>query len=620
MELRRSIASAEIVPDAIDAAAKEYKGRAALRFREKPGGPFSGKILYEEMAHRARVVATALVQQFGLNPEQRVGFISENRQEYNIGDMGVLYAGGIPWGLYDYDVKNREIVEYKMQDSETEIMFVSPMFLDGVRGVVRGGKTPLRKLIVMDTEHDGIKYQKDELSFRDLIKSGIEDKPLIDDRVADLESDSIFKLIYTSGTTGMPKGVMLTHRNILSNVANSTKVMNPKTGRKISYLPEAHSFQSFLTYLALLNGVEMWYSFKRTIVEDVKDIRPTLFPGVPVVYKRFAEGMRERVLELTKGHIDIAATYDNNPVKKIIRSKVIGPLVAKKAGLDKVEIFVSGSAKLDQDHARMLQNVGLTVLEGYGISETSPVISVEAPAARRAGSVGKAIPGCEVKILSMDGDGDGNRETLPPGEVGEVWVRGPNIFKGYWRDEEKTSKVKPEPDVYLTGDLGHLDEDGFLYIHGRAGLQVKMLNGEFVDLDQLAANMLRHTRIVQAGVVDAEMANYAVAIVSIAWEPEAAEPLAQELGIPFDGDTVSFAKNPKVIEAVKKEIEQKKENFGNPRAPSTPKKFLYVRPMSPETGEITSTMKLRVKNVLGMYKPQLAELRKSDEDFMVYIS
>ena len=267
----------------------------------------------------------------------------------------------------------------------------------------------------------------------------------------------------------------------------------------------------------------------------------------------------------------------------------------------------------------MLHNVGLTVLEGYGISETSPVISVEAPAARRAGSVGKAIPGCEVKILSMDGDGDGNRETLPPGEVGEVWVRGPNIFKGYWRDEAKTATVKPEPDVYLTGDLGHLDEDGFLYIHGRAGLQVKMLNGEFVDLDQLAANMLRHTRIIQAGVVDAEMHNYAVAIVSIAWEPEAAAPLAQELGIPFDGNSINFAKNPKVIEAVKKEIEQKKENFGSPRAPSTPKKFLYVRPMSPETGEITSTMKLRVKNVLGMYKPQLAELRKSDEDFMVYI-
>ena len=618
MELRKSIAAAEITPEAVDAAAREFKGRTAMRFREKPGGPFSGKITYDEMALRARIIATSLCEQYDLQPEQKIGFISENRNEYNIGDMGVLYGGGTPWGLYDFDVKNLDIVEYKMQDSETEIMFSSPAFLDSVRAIVKSGKTPLKHLVIMNMPYDDIKYGKNEIPFTDLLGKGVEDRKLIDERMAALDEDSTFKLIYTSGTTGRPKGVMLTHKNILSNVANSTKVMNPKTGRKISYLPEAHSFQGFLTYLALLNGVELWYSFKKTIVEDVKEIRPTLFPGVPVVYKRFAEGMRERVLELTKGYIDIAATYDNAPLKRILRSKVLGPLVGKKAGLDQVEIFVSGSAKLEQEHARMLANVGFTVLEGYGISETAPVISVNEPSTNRPGSVGRPIPGCDVKILSMDEE-DGKRAELPPGEVGEVWVRGPNVFKGYWKHDEKTAEVKPEPDVYLTGDLGHLDEEGFLYIHGRAGLQVKMLNGEFVDLDQLAANILRNTQIIQSAVVDAEMQNFSVAIISIAWEPEALEPLAEKLGIKFDGDAVAFAKNEKVVAAVKQELDERKENFGNPRAPSTPQKYLYVRPMSPETGEITSTMKLRVKNVLGLYKPQLEALRKSDEDFVVHV-
>jgi long-chain acyl-CoA synthetase len=365
--------------------------------------------------------------------------------------------------------------------------------------------------------------------------------------------------------------------------------------------------------------VEIWYSNKRSIVEDVKVIRPTLFPGVPVVYKRFADGMRTRVLDLTKGKIDIAADYSKQPIKSFVRRRLVGPMVAKKAGLDQVEILVSGSAKLELEHARSLSNVGLYVLEGYGISETSPVISVEVPDASRRGSVGKPIPNCIVKILALESDDDGNRRELPAGEVGEVWVRGPNVFKGYYHDEDKTAKAKPAPDTYFTGDLGHLDKDGYLFVHGRTGLQVKMLNGEFVDLDQLAANILRHTTLIQGAVVDAEMKNDAVAIISIAWEPESLDALGKELGVPFTGNAREFAKNDKVIAAVKRELDEKKQLFGNPRSPSTPKKYLYVRPMSPETGEITSTMKLRVKNVLAIYKDVLEELRKSGMDFMVHV-
>lgn len=619
MEVKKSIGAAEIVPDAMMAAAREFKGRTAMRYRPREGQPYSGRITYDELVKFSRIAATSLVQQFDLRPEQCVGVVSENRPEYNMGDISVLFAAGTPWGLYDYDTRNQEIVEYKLNDSETTIMMVSGMFLEPMRKIVASGRTPLKKLVVLCRSHDNIKFESFETPFWDLIEKGAEDTSLIEDRVALVEPESTYKLIYTSGTTGMPKGVMLTHSNILSNVKDATKVMNTKTGRKISYLPEAHSFQGMLTYLALLNGVEIWYSFKKTIVEDVKDIRPTLFPGVPVVYKKFADGMRERVLELTKGYIDIAADYKSAPVRALVRKKVIGPLVAKKAGLDAVEIMVSGSAKLDQAHAAALNNVGLRVFEGYGISETSPVISVETPDANRPGSVGRPIPNVQVKIISLEEDDNGVRPELPPGEVGEVWVKGPNVFRGYYKDPEKTAKAKPEPDTYFTGDLGQTDEDGFLYIHGRAGLQVKMLNGEFVDLDHLAANILRHTSLVQAAVVDAEMQNSAVAIVSIAWEPEAQEPIAQQLGIPFDGDSIAFAKNEKVIEAVKKELMDNKQNFGNPRSPSTPKKFLYVRPMSPETGEITSTMKLRVKNVLGMYKEKLNELRKSDQEFMVYV-
>jgi long-chain acyl-CoA synthetase len=620
MEVRKSIAAAEIVPDAMDAAAREFKGRTAMRYRPREGQPYNGRITYDEMVKNSRIAATSLITQFNLQPEQCVGVVSENRPEYNIGDVAVLFAAGTPWGLYDYDVRNRDIVEYKLKDSETSLMMVSPMFLDAMRAVVNSGRTPLKKLIVLCREHDNVKFESFETPFWDLIEKGSEDHELVETRVALLDSESTYKLIYTSGTTGMPKGVMLSHGNILSNVKDATKVMNPRTGRKISYLPEAHSFQGMLTYLALLNGVEIWYSFKKTIIEDVKDIRPTLFPGVPVVYKKFADGMRERVLELTKGYIDIAADYKNAPLRAFVRKKVIGPLVAKKAGLDAVEIMVSGSAKLDQEHASALNNIGLRVYEGYGISETAPVISVEAPDACKPGSVGRPIPNVQAKIIALDEDDNGVRQEQPRGDVGEVWIKGPNVFKGYYKDPEKTAKAKPEPDAYFTGDLGHMDEDGFLFIHGRAGLQVKMLNGEFVDLDHLAANILRHTTLVQAAVVDAEMQSHAVAIVSIAWEPEAQEPMAEQLGIPFDGDSIAFAKNEKVIAAVKKELLDNKDKFGNPRAPSTPKKFLYVRPMSPETGEITSTMKLRVKNVLGMYKEKLQELRKSDEEFMVYVT
>ena len=337
-----------------------------------------------------------------------------------------------------------------------------------------------------------------------------------------------------------------------------------------------------------------------------------------MVFKRFAEGMRSKVLDITRGFIDVSADYSKNPVRERIRKKIMGPLVLRKAGLDRLRRAVSGSAKLEREHARTLENIGVVVLEGYGISETAPVISCERFAKRRPGSVGLPIPDVDVKILSLAEGADGKRECLPPGERGEIVCKGPNVFIGYFKDPEKTSCVIIDG-YYHTGDIGHFDEDGFLYVHGRCGLQVKMANGEFVDLDALAADILRHTALIQSAAVDAELKEFAVAVVSLSWEPEALEQTAKQLGVEFNGDINKFARNEKVVEAVKKELDENADKFGDPRSPGTVRKFLIVAPMSPESGDITSTLKFRVRQILEKYKPQIEELRKSDEKYLIYI-
>ncbi|HOX28228.1 MAG TPA: AMP-binding protein, partial [bacterium] len=436
-------------------------------------------------------------------------------------------------------------------------------------------------------------------------------------RLAAISPDDVARLIYTSGTTGRAKGIMLSHYNVLSNVVSASSLLEIGPGERIaSYMPEAHAYQSFLMLASLMNGAETWYSNKKTLLQDLSVMKPTYFPGVPVVYKRFAEGIRERVLHLTKGYIDVKEDYSKKPLKFFIRKKVIGPIVLKKIGLNKIKRAVSGSAKLDMDHAEALENIGFVVLEGYGASETSPVVSTERMDQRRKGSVGKTIPGVEVEILSMIPGADGKRRPLPMGEIGEITVRGPNVFKGYFRDPEKTADAIVDG-AYRTGDMGHVDSDGFIFVHGRCGLQVKMNNGEFVDLDSIAMELLKYTELIQSAAVDAEMKDYAVAVVSLPWEPESLVKIGETIGVPFDGNAARFASNDKVIEAIKSEISENEAKFGDPRNPKTPRKFLIVPPMSPETGEITSTLKFKVRKILEKYREDIDRLRNSDRKFEV---
>ncbi|HOO55637.1 MAG TPA: AMP-binding protein [bacterium] len=618
--LNPKIELVDTIPQAYIEAAKVFKNRPSLRFRKTPDDPYSGTYSFQELVDIPKQIAAFLVDNFNVPINRNIGFISENRPEYTLGDIGVMCSNCVSWGLYDYDLKNSEMIDHKLNDSETEILFTSPQYLEIIRNILSAGKTPLKHIIVMGDDTKKIHYKSNEIPFTDILNESKSNSTLIDDRIADTKAGDTARLIYTSGTTGMPKGVMLSHYNLMSNVKSCSSLLKVEPReRLVAFLPEAHSFQGFITLATLLNGAEIWYSHKTTLLDDLQIIRPTLFTGVPLVYKKFAEGMRDKVLELTNGWMDLSADYSNRPVKSLLRRRIIGRRVLKKVGLDKVRRAVSGSAKLELAHAKTLENIGFIVQEGYGISETSPVISTERFDQRRSGSVGLPVPGVDVKILSMELDGDGKRYFLPPGTRGEIVVKGPNVFKGYFKDKKSTASSIVDG-YYHTGDIGHLDSDGFLFVHGRTGLQVKMANGEFVDLDALGANIIKHTNLIQSVAVDAEMQDYSIAIVSLPWENEELQEIAEKVSVPFNGNPLEFSKNETVIKAIKDEIEENEKYFGNKKNPGTPKKYLIVKPMSPETGEITSTLKFRVRTILVKYHAQLQELRNSDQKFMVYIN
>ncbi|MCX7785303.1 MAG: long-chain fatty acid--CoA ligase [candidate division WOR-3 bacterium] len=479
-----------------------YPKRTALMYKKQ--GKYQ-KITYKELSDFINTVAFHL-QQLGVKKGDTVGIYSYNRPEWVMADLATLKLGAIVVPIYH--VLSPFYVKYIINDAKIKILFVENKTLfDNVNSIIED--TPsIEKLILFDDT--GITTKKSFIKFSDMTKSGNDVKE------ANGSSNDIATIVYTSGTTAEPKGAVLTHHNIISNAVSAIKLFDINCKDVImSYLPLSHMFERTAGYYVMIfAGATIGYAENfTTIVQDVAKIKPTVLITLPRVLEKAYQSIAEKVnasSKITKSlvyaAIGVLNKYTNRKYKKLpiprslkIKRFIYDMLVAKKfrkiAG-GRLRLLVSGGAPLDRRIAKIFQIVGINICEGYGLTETSPVISACTPKDNRLGTVGKIFPGVQVKI----------------GENDEILVKGPNVMLGYHNKPEETAKAIDKDGWFHTGDQGKFDEFGNLIITGRLKELIVTSYGKKIPPIPIEEKLCKSKYIEQA-VLYGDKKNFIIALI-----------------------------------------------------------------------------------------------------------
>jgi long-chain acyl-CoA synthetase len=452
---------------------------------EKRDGSFQ-PTTYAEMRSLVKKFAAGLHLQ-GVKKGDRLALLAEGRVDWVVAEMGMFYLGAIDVPLSIQLNESTDLI-FRIKHSESSIAIVSASQAHKINAIKK--QLPgLHKIILMDPKEV---YEEDEMYMGDVMKSGeqyLEKHGEEFKKVYEaVQPDDVANICYTSGTTADPKGIMLSHRNYTSNTEHAMSVMTiPQDYRLFLFLPWDHSFAhtaglfSFMAVGASLAALEMGktsFETRKNIFKNIQEIKPHVMFSVPTIAKNFRNniesGVRSKskiVYSLFKAGLSIGYAYNGTGINRGKGWRVfLKPLYAlfnavvfKKVRMalgGNMQFFIGGGALLDIELQRFFYAIGIPMYQGYGLTESSPMISINAPHFHKLGSSGSIPAEIEIKICDMDGN------TLPQGEKGEIVIRGENVMKGYWKNEEATADTI-KGDWLFTGDMGYLDKDGFLYVLGR---------------------------------------------------------------------------------------------------------------------------------------------------------
>ena len=542
---------------------------------------------------RSWVYATARqLQSWGIKKGDRVIILSENRPEWAVADFATLLLGAVDVPIYA--TQTSEQCLFVAQNSEARVAFVSTRQQYEKIAAIRQ-QTSIEYVVIMDDAPD--------LTAAVPMQSFLRDAPLDNDlelealgRLA--EPDDLATLIYTSGTTGTPKGVMLTHGNLASNLNVSLDMYElDKDDLCVSFLPLSHVTARHLDYALFNIGVPLAYcpnidDLPRTMLE----VHPTIIVAVPRVYEKIynkvqyaSHGLKH---SLIKWALSVGAanreTVLRGETPKSISWKLANALVFSKVrhGLGgRARIFVSGGAPLGREIATWYADIGIRIHEGYGLTETSPVIAVNNPINHRLGTVGKPLPNIEVRIA----------------EDGELLVRGPSIFTGYWKMPEESAAVFEE-DWFKTGDIATLDEDGYLSITDRKKDLIKTSGGKFIA-PQPIENSLKVNQFISEAALLGDRRRFP-AVLIIPSFPDL-EEWARHHGVKFSTrkELVKSHQVQSLYQGIVEEMNQNLAQF------EKLKRVLVVSDeLSIADGTLTPSMKLRRRNLVDRYKKEIDAL------------
>jgi len=558
-----------------------------VAFSDKINGEWT-TISTKEYIDKANAISRGLLN-LGVNPGDKIALISNNRSEWNICDIGIQQVGAI--GVPVYPTISEDDYAFIFNDAEIKLCIVSDQDLFKKVSNIKSRVKTLQDIYTFEEVGGAISWL--EL----LEKPSDEFDAEIDTRKNNIKEDDLVTLIYTSGTTGNPKGVMLTHKNILSNVMGSKPRIPVVDGDKaLSFLPVCHVYERMLLYLYQYLGVSVYFAESIEAVGDnLREIKPEVFTAVP----RLLEKVYDKIIakgdalsgvkkKLFFWAVDVGNNYkaEGNSAAYNFKLKIARKLIFSKwqeALGGNVKVIACGSAALQPRLAKIFTAAGIPVMEGYGLTETSPVLSVNylGKGNLKFGTTGKALDNVELKIA----------------EDGEILAKGPNVMVGYYKNPEKTAEEFTEDDWFKTGDIGEIDADGFLKITDRKKEMFKTSGGKYIA-PQVMENKFKESRFIEQIMVIGENQKHASALIVPATDfiREWCKRKQIDCG-KTDTDLINCQK---VIDRIEKEVDHFNQGFGKWEQL---KKFeLIDHQWTVETGELTPTMKPKRKVVKAKYK------------------
>lgn len=533
----------------------------------------------------------------GVRPGDKVSLHAENSTEWLLCDLAIQSIGAVIVPIYT--TQHGDQIKYILENSDSVIHIVSTdeMFAE-TKPLIKKVSNIKAVISLFGSKHKKLK------SFEDVLKKGAKydkDHPkLFDELKSQVKPDDLVTLIYTSGTTGLPKGVMLSHNNIASNVFTSLDRLpfsREEFYKKkvLSYLPLSHIFERMVMFMNISMVCKIYFIENvEEIKEDFMHVKPYFMTTVPRLLEKIHTGIKVKGQELSGLQKNIyywavylAEDYDpEHPPKGLgaLKLRIADKLVYSKIRAlfgGNLRGMVSGGAALPPDIFRFMNAIGLFLGQGYGLTETSPVISVQDRNGMRIGSTGKVIRNVEVKIA----------------DDGEILARGPNIMKGYYKNEEQTREVITEDGWFKTGDIGRLDEDGYLYITDRKKAMFKLSTGKYVA-PQSIENQLTGSGFIDQVVVVGFQKKFCSALIVPAYDN-----IRKRLKKTGYEITDPFADDPKVRELIQNEVDKVNKDL----SPwETIKKFILLNdPLTIESGDLTPTMKVKRSVVREKYQKEI---------------
>ncbi len=571
----------------------------AMRYRDETRWIPIG---YAELLDRVRAVSLGLLE-LGLAPGDRVALLSENRPEWAIVDYACLAARVVDVPIYP-TLTARQI-EFLLRDSGARLVFVSTAQQLAKVQEVRSGLPALGWVVGFDAELSGDGVMPLEvLEARG--RAAADRHPGWRADALRVEPGALATIIYTSGTTGEPKGVMLTHGNIASNVAAGSAVLPlAQDDECLSLLPLSHIFERMTGHYSMLhNSVIINYARSiETVPQDLIETRPTVVAAVPRLYEKIyaravetaahGSAIKRRVFQWARqvgdAWADRRLAGQAIPVGLSLRHRVADELVFAKLRArvgGRLRYFISGGAPLNPDVARFFYAAGMPILEGYGLTETSPVISVNTPTAIRLGTVGRVVPGVEVRIA----------------DDGEILARGPNVMKGYYNRPADTAQAIDAEGWFHTGDIGEFDADGFLRITDRKKDLIATAGGKKIA-PQPIEDLLRQNPFIANAVMLGDRRKFPIMLLAPAFDR--LEAWARQAGLAWTSRE-ELIQLPAVVAHLEAEA---KKHFRDLARFEVPKRFLILpREFSIETGELTPKLSVRRKVVEDHYREQIDAL------------
>jgi long-chain acyl-CoA synthetase len=585
-------------PELIDRVVRGHGERVFLpRRRARVVEP----VTFRRLCADVDLVAAGLLS-LGLEHGNRVGLLAENRYEWLLADLGTAYCGcvDVPRGSDTSPVE----MAFILRHSGCRATFVED---DATAAAVLQRRADLPELQHVITLQPGTAVPG-VLTATDLMERGkrflAAGRERLRARAEAVRPEDLLTIVYTSGTTADPKGVMLTHRNVMSNIHAVKEVLDiTRNDTFLSVLPAWHVYERIMDYLALEAGGQLVYTDRRHIKEDLQQVAPTVFAAVPRIWETIHDGLvgyalkkpgpRGKVLratlELCRKVGGRRANFSQRCLHALLRATVLPRLLAITGG--RLRLAVSGGGALPRHVDELLLGIGLPILNGYGLTETSPVAAVRQPRDNGPGTIGPPIPGTEIRARDAEG------RWLGADATGVLWIRGPQVMRGYYENPAKTKEVLDADGWFNSGDLGHVDEDGKVWITGRQKDTIVLAGGENVEPEPVEAAIKRSPFVEQVVCVGQDRKVIGALIVPAFERLEQQVPRAQ-----WDAQAGCILGKP-VHALLRRELDRLVQRETGFRPCDRVAVFaVLAEPLSTENGCMTQTLKVRRHVVQQRYE------------------